>query len=152
MSPVTTCDPARARGRGQRLRDPAERLEWEALLEDEGGAEEQRPGAAHRKVVDRAVDGERPDVAAAEEERLDDEGIGGEGEAGAACLDLRLVVLPVESRVREQRQEDSRASARRESRPPLPWPSRMRSLTGSGAGQVIMLTSGDLHRAAACSG
>ena len=54
----------------------------QALLEDEGGREEQRLGAADRQVVHGAVDRQPADVAAREEQRADHEGIGGEGHRG----------------------------------------------------------------------
>ena len=38
----------------------------EPFFQDERGAQEKRLGAAHREIVDRAVHGERADVAAAE--------------------------------------------------------------------------------------
>ena len=47
--------------------DPREGLHREPLLEDQPAGEGERPGAAHREIVDRAVDGERADVAAGEE-------------------------------------------------------------------------------------
>jgi len=62
--------------------DALERLGGETFFEDEAGAEPERTGAAHGEVVDSAVDGELADVAAGEEERGDDVGVGGESEAG----------------------------------------------------------------------
>ena len=62
-----------------------QRLHRQAFLEDEAGAQEQRPRAAHRQVVDRAVDRQRADVAAGEEQRPHDVGVGGEREPRAAA-------------------------------------------------------------------
>jgi hypothetical protein len=55
-----------------------------ALFENEGGREEQGHRAAHRQVVDRAVDSQLADRAAGKDERLHDVGIGREGEPAAA--------------------------------------------------------------------
>ena len=70
-----------AGGRGRRLHrlhDALQHLHRQPLFEDEAGAQEQRARAAHRQVVDRAVHGQRADVAAGEEQRADDVGVGGE--------------------------------------------------------------------------
>ena len=68
----------RPRPRRHRRDDPPQVGDREALLEDEAGRQVQRPRAGHRQVVDRAVDGEVADVAAGEEQRRDDVGVGGE--------------------------------------------------------------------------
>ena len=52
----------------------------------------ERVRAAHRQVVDRAVNRQRSDVAAGKEQRLHHEGIRGEGQARAADFDDGLIV------------------------------------------------------------
>ena len=76
-----------------RGRDAVERLEFQSLFEDEPGAQELRAGSTHRQVVDRAVDRQRTDIAAGEEQRIHDEGIGRQRQPHAADLDHRAVVL-----------------------------------------------------------
>src|SRR2546422_31756 len=49
----------------------------EALLEDEATRQVERAGPRHGQVVDRAVDGQVADVAAGEEDRRHDVGVGG---------------------------------------------------------------------------
>ena len=83
VSPVTIGTPARAAARARRLDHAAQVGERQALLEDEGERQRERPRAADREVVDRAVDRELADVAAGEEDRRDDVGVGGEGDARA---------------------------------------------------------------------
>ena len=80
------------RGRGRRRGDRPQLLERQPLLDDVGQAQRHRPGAHHREVVDRAVDGELADVAAREPDGRDDERVGGEREALGADLDDRGVV------------------------------------------------------------
>ena len=68
VSPVTIGTPARA---AARRADSTTRLEIgqrEPLLEDEGQRQRQRARAAHREIVDRAVDRELADVAAGKED------------------------------------------------------------------------------------
>ena len=101
-------DDADARGAGRvahRGDDAAEQCGLEALLEDEGGAEEGRPRPAHREIVDGAVDGEAADVAAGEDERPDDVGIGGHGERTGE-IEPRAVVTAGEFRAVEGGAED----------------------------------------------
>ena len=88
-------------GAGHRLRDPAKVLEREAFLDHERGGKPQRLGAGDGEVVDRAVHGQLADVAAREEERLDDERVGRErepvGNGGVAELvEQRVGELPSE--------------------------------------------------------
>ena len=87
--------------------DALEGFGGQTLFENEGGAEPERAGAAHAEIVDGAVDGELADVAAGEEERADDVGIGGECEAGAGGGEDGAVVLGIEGRVREGGAEDA---------------------------------------------
>ena len=58
-----------------------------------------------REVVDRAVDGQLADVAAREDERLDDVGVGREREPRAVQLEQRRVAERVEQRVAELLEE-----------------------------------------------
>ena len=93
---------ARRRGRGAHRGDhPPQRLQRKPLLQDEAGAETDRARPAHGEVVDGAVDRERPDVAAGEEERLNDVGVGGEGERPGE-VEAGAVVAAVEARVAER--------------------------------------------------
>jgi hypothetical protein len=61
-------------------------MEWsevihrQSFFDDERGGEIERPGAAHGKIVYRAVDGKLADVASREEERMHDIAVGGEGQ------------------------------------------------------------------------
>ena len=66
VSPVTSCTPAAARPPLHRRDDAPQRLHRQPLFEDEARAQIERPRAAHRQVVDRAVDRQRADVAARE--------------------------------------------------------------------------------------
>ena len=68
--------------------------------------EVERFGAAHGEIVDGAVDGERADIAAAEEERFDDEAVGGKGEALGADLQDGLIVEAAQDGTAEDGQED----------------------------------------------
>ena len=61
--------------------DPPEQIERKSLLQDEADAEIERLRTAHGEVVDRAVDGERADVAAGKDQRPHHVGIGREGES-----------------------------------------------------------------------
>src|SRR5690606_3789581 len=70
----------RPHGAGDLLHDS----QLHALLQYEGGGQVRGPGAAHRQVVDGAVDREVPQAAAGEEQRPYDVGVGGEGEPGPA--------------------------------------------------------------------
>ena len=77
-----------------------------ALLDDRGAGEVERHGAADGEVVDRAADRELADVAAGKEQRVDDVGVGREGEPVAARgqsgeVETRLVVQRRQQRVVE---------------------------------------------------
>ena len=76
------------------------------LLHDEAGGEVEWPGSRHREVVDRAVHRERPDVAAREEERLDDEGVSRERKARAGALEHGRVGERSEQRIPELLEEE----------------------------------------------
>ncbi len=98
--------PARGGGLRHGFGDAAQIGEGEAFFQDEGGAQSERPRAAHGQIVDGAVHGERADIAAAKEQRLDHEGIGGEGEARAGDLEHRLVFQAGKHGVGESGEED----------------------------------------------
>ena len=72
--------------------DLVQRRLLQPLLQDEAEREEARGGAGDDEVVDRAVDGQPADVAAGEEERVDDVAVGGEGQA--AGEEGRVAELP----------------------------------------------------------
>jgi hypothetical protein len=80
------------------------------VFENESGAEIKRARAAHRQVVDRAVDRHRPDVSAWEEERTHDVGVRREGQPRPVEqieIDHRAVVPRAEHRIVEGRREHS---------------------------------------------
>ena len=83
--------PAAAAARAIEAAMPAQVGDREALLDDEPGREHERPRAGDRQIVDRPVDGQLADVAAGEEERLDDVRVGREGEPRAVQLEQRRV-------------------------------------------------------------
>ena len=84
VSPVTSWTPAACRRRRMDASTALQGLHRQAFFQDERRAQIQRPRAAHRQVVDRAVDRQRADVAAGEEQWPDHIGIGGEGQPRAA--------------------------------------------------------------------
>ena len=73
-------DAGGVRGMGGGLRDAAQLVEGEPLLDDVRERQRDRPGAHHREVVDRAVDRELADIATGEFERRDDEGVRRKGQ------------------------------------------------------------------------
>jgi hypothetical protein len=81
VSPVTIRTPATRAASAMEQTMRCRSASAHAFLQDE--ADRQREGVrpAHGDVVDRAVDGERADIAAREEQRRDDEAVGGDGEA-----------------------------------------------------------------------
>ena len=81
--PGDDADPRRSSGVAHGRGDPDQVGDGEALLEDEARRQVQRRRAGHGQVVDRAVDGQVTDVAAGEEQRRHDVGVGGEREPGA---------------------------------------------------------------------
>ena len=95
--------PGRRRHRGG---DRLEVGDGKALLEDEGGGQVQGAGAPDGEVVDRAVHREVPDVAPREEERMDDERVGGERQPGAVDAQRRLVLHRLQRGVAEGLQEE----------------------------------------------
>ncbi len=88
-----------------RGRDARQVGQGQALFQDEPGAEVQRASAAHRQVVDGAVDRQPADVAAGEKDGADDVGVGGEGQAERTELQYRLVVQFGQVWIVEKRQE-----------------------------------------------
>ena len=95
----------RARGpsrRPHRVEHRAQRLDREALLENEGRAQPGRPRPGHREIVHGAVDRERADVAAREEGRADHIGVGREGDPNAPDLENRGVVTRVQMAIAER--------------------------------------------------
>ena len=80
VSPVTIVDAGCPRRLRHRAGDLAQELDGHALLDDHRAGEIERPRAADGKIVDRAADGELADIAAGKHQRIDHEGIGGEGE------------------------------------------------------------------------
>ena len=100
---------------GRRLRhragDLPQEVDRHAFLDDRRAGEIERPRAADREIVDRAADGELADVAAGEDQRIDDEGIGGEGEPVAvsreiAKIEARLILERRQRRIVEGPDED----------------------------------------------
>ena len=89
---------ARPGGRsGHRARDLPHEIDGHAFFHDRRAGKVKRPRPADRQIVDRAADRELADVAAWENERIDDEGIGREGEPVAvqheiAEIETRLVL------------------------------------------------------------
>ena len=81
-------------------------------------------GAHHGQVVDRAADGEAADVAAGEEDRMDDVRVGGDDEQLVADADRRAVVHRGEAdaveRHRGEVADEERSMSARMARPPPP--------------------------------
>ncbi len=99
------------RRRGHRAGDGAQRLHLQPLLDDGAAGEVERRRAPHGEVVDRAADRQLADVAAREEQGVDDEGVRGEGQPVSQPRQVRqreprLVVQRVQRRVVEGRDED----------------------------------------------
>jgi hypothetical protein len=94
VSPVTMRDARHARGLRHGTDDAVQIGQSDAFLQDE--ADRQREGVrpAHGHVIDRAVHGERADIASREEQRRDDEAVGGDGEAARGDGQDRLILLP----------------------------------------------------------
>ena len=122
VSPVTIETPAAAAAAAIDATTSRQFLHRQALLHDERGGKTERPGAAHRQVVHRSVDGQFADVAAGKKQRRHHERIGGEGDARAA--------RPRAPPGRPACAEDGLSKAGRNrsrtscavSLPPLPWP------------------------------
>ena len=90
---MTSSTPASSRRPGHRRDDPLQVGQRETLLEDEGRRHPPRLGAAGRQVVDRAVHGQRADVAAREERGTDDEPIGRKRQFLLAEIEVGTVMI-----------------------------------------------------------
>src|SRR5262249_53480567 len=66
-----------------RSQDKREVLSRKSFFDDEGSRKIKRLRAAHREIIDRAMNGEFADIAARKENRFDDVGICAEGEFSA---------------------------------------------------------------------
>ena len=111
---------AHAGGAGRfahRQDDAVQVLDGKPLLADEAHGDVKGPCAAHREVVDGAVNGERADVAARKEERRDHVRVRRERQPRALDVDHSLVVEAVEDRVAEGGQEQSFDELRRQHAP-----------------------------------
>ena len=80
-----------------RAGDLPHEVDGHAFFHDRRAGKIERPRPADRQIVDRAADGELADVAAGEDQRVDHEGIGGEGEPVAvpreiAEIETRLIL------------------------------------------------------------
>ena len=74
----------------------------DAFLDDHGAGKIERRRTADREIVDRAADRELADIAAGKDQRIDDKGVGGEGQPIA----LRAPARQIETRlVLQQRQQ-----------------------------------------------
>jgi hypothetical protein len=82
----------RARRVAHALGNPLQIGERKALLDDEARREIERPRPGHGDVVDRAVHGERADIAAGEEQRRDDIAVGRHHHASGGNVEGRLVI------------------------------------------------------------
>ena len=76
VSPATTATPQSRAALGQCIDHAAQQRDLQAFFEEYAQGHEARHGAAHRQIVDGAVNGQRTDVAAGELERLDRESVG----------------------------------------------------------------------------
>ena len=110
VSPVTIATPASRAVAAIERGDLAQKVDRHPFLDDRGAGEIERNGAADREIVDRAADRELADVAAGKDQRIDDEGIGGEGEPVAVPREIgeiepRLIVERREQRIVERPDE-----------------------------------------------
>ena len=97
--------PGRRRGGGHGRHDRGQVGDGEAFLQHEAGRQVQRGGAGHRQVVDGPVHGQVADVAAGEEQRRNDVGVGGQRQPRIADPQLRGVLQRLEQRVAERVEE-----------------------------------------------
>lgn len=84
------------------LDDPAERVDRQALLDNQRKAEMRRSGSNHGEIVYRSVDRQFPNVASGKEKGPNDIGVGCESKAALGCFDARAIVQGVEGRVRKR--------------------------------------------------
>ena len=106
VSPVTMVTPASRAVSRHRAAIRRKRSTGDPLFDDDRAGQVERRGAADREIVDGAADGELADVAAGENQRIDDERIGGERETIAALrqggqIEPRLVVERRQQRIVE---------------------------------------------------
>jgi hypothetical protein len=80
VSPGDDGHPRPARRGADGAENAAQVVELHPLLQDQAERKVVRPGPGDDEVVDRAVDGQRPDVPARKKERVDDIAVGGEGQ------------------------------------------------------------------------
>jgi hypothetical protein len=92
-------------GRG-RIQDAAQQIDLESLLEDQSKREKRRRRAAHGQVVDGAADGQAPDVAPGELQRLHDVAVGREDQVPLRHRHHGRVVEGTEILVGEARADD----------------------------------------------
>ena len=85
--------PATIRRRPHRADDPPERFHGQPLFQNKPRAEVQRPGPAHRQVVDRAENRHRANIAAREDQGLHDIGISRESQPARGHRQHRRIML-----------------------------------------------------------
>jgi len=130
--------------RAHRGGDAPEVLDRKSLLEDEARRQRHGAGTAHGEVVHRPVNREGSDVAAGEEQRLDDERVGGERQPGAIDVEAGAIVQNFESRVAERLEEEALdqhlrhpAAAAVSQEHPGVFLDRDRALHGGGVGRPV---------------
>jgi hypothetical protein len=74
-----------------RASDLPQEVDRHAFLHDRRAGKVERPGPANRQIVDRPADGELANVAAGEDQGVDHEGIGGEGEPVALPREIAKI-------------------------------------------------------------
>ena len=122
VSPVTIRTPTSSAARRIEATIRSQRLQRQALFENEARAQGQRPRPGHGQVVDRAVDGQLADVAAGKEQRADDERVGRHGEPlrrARRAPRRRAAGCSAGSEPNAGRKNPS--ISRRITRPPPPW-------------------------------
>src|SRR5262249_39835629 len=92
-------------GATDRGENAPEIFERETFFQDQREREAERSRAAHREIVDRAVDCELTDVTAREKDRRDDERVGRERDATFFDREDRLIVERLEERVSQRWQD-----------------------------------------------
>ncbi len=129
------------RGPCDRRGDSPQVVDGEPFLDHQRQCQRQRLGAHHGDVVDGTVDGQRPDVAAGEEQRVDHERIGAHDQVQAGDRDDRGVLQRAagggpaeggEQHVAEQRRRQLTAGA-----VPEQHPLGLRVRRGAGGGERV---------------
>jgi hypothetical protein len=95
-------DAALPRRAGHAVRDALQIRDRKTFLDDETDGEMKRDGAGHRDVIDRAVDGERTDVAARKKQRGHNIPVRGHHHAACGQVERTLVVGAGERRIVER--------------------------------------------------